>query len=343
MYSLFWAASWTLGLNNELVVIGLLLSVMNECTGMLAPTFFLILETRRTSPTLQNYAAIIKKSVFLDKEDVRWRACFLLLTLPVGLNVFPEVYGFNTVILDNTSTALLDLPSPDFLSSFQQNLTAGESWSMSAAVDGTVVRYNSSTLSYKDNDAFWTAAFNHSYNPTGLSTISLYNGYQMEMINGLDSLHSENPGPYCLIGFFKGDAYGQHIYSNATESTSLAFRKNAYKFDIQREKCEAQWTVTRSSIQLTSGHCTGERTKQVVFNSTTPYYADTLPLLATWLIRYSPAQSQSQSPWLLPSLTSSVASMFWARIIYMDPTNNVYPEIDHTERTMPAIDIDPPA
>ncbi|GFF38562.1 hypothetical protein IFM58399_05279 [Aspergillus lentulus] len=146
---------------------------------------------------------------------------------------FPAVYGFNTVILDNTSPALLDLPSPDCLFSIKQNLTAGGSWSMSAVVDGTVARYNSSTSSYKDNDAFWTAAFNQSYNPTGLSTISLYNDCQMGMINGSDSLHSENPGPYCLIGFFKGDAYGLHIYSNATESTSLAFRMNAYKFDIQ--------------------------------------------------------------------------------------------------------------
>ena len=51
-----------------------------------------------------------------------------------------------------------------------------------------------------------------------------------------DSLHSENPGPYCLIGFFEGDAYGLNIYSNTTESTSLAFRKDAYKFDIQRGK-----------------------------------------------------------------------------------------------------------
>lgn len=39
---------------------------------------------------------------------------------------FPAVYGFDTVILDNTSPALLDLPSPDFLSSIQQNLNAGE-------------------------------------------------------------------------------------------------------------------------------------------------------------------------------------------------------------------------
>lgn len=384
-----WSLSWNLGLTNQLVVVGLLLSLMNECTGILAPTFFLILETRRTSPTLQNYEAIIKKSVFLDKADVRWRACFFILTLlPLGLSAaykkliggsstieihsnfprfyglvplplgtlnvmnnsiyyminasvpyiaasssprsipqFPAVYGFNTVILDNTSTALLDLPSPDFLSSIQQNLTDGEFWTMSAAVGGTVARYNSSTSSYKDNDAFWTTAFNHSYNPTGLSTISLYNGYQMGMINGLDNLHSENPDPFCLIGFFEGNAYGLNIYSNTTEPTSLAFRKNAHKFDIQREKCQAHWTVTRSSIQLTSGHCTGERIKQVVFNSTTPYYADTLPVLATWLIRHSPAQSQSQSPWLLPSLTTSVASMFWARIIYMNPTNKVYPEM----------------
>lgn len=88
--------------------------------------------------------------------------------------------------------------------------------------------------------------------------------------------------------------------------------------------------MTRSSIQLVSGSCTGERTKQVVLNSSTPYYADTLPLLSQWLSRYSPTNSQSQSPWLVPSLTTSVASMFWARIIYVNPTNNTFPEIYYT-------------
>lgn len=93
-----WSLSWTLGLNNQLVVIELLLNLMNECTGMLAPTFFLILETRRTSPTLQHYKAII---VFLDKADVRWRAGFLLLLtlLPLGLSVaYKKLIGGSSTI-----------------------------------------------------------------------------------------------------------------------------------------------------------------------------------------------------------------------------------------------------
>ncbi|EFW18736.1 hypothetical protein D8B26_005553 [Coccidioides posadasii str. Silveira] len=381
-----WSLSWKLGLTNQLVVIGLLLSLMNECTSVLAATLFLIVETRRKNPTLQNYEAIIKKSIFLDKMDMRWRTSFLLLTLlPLGLSVaykrliggsstieaqtefpryyglvplplgtfnvmnnsiyyminssvpyiaasfsarsgpkFPEAYGFNTVLLDSTSTAFLDLPSPDFLSSVQQNLTEGGSWSISASVDGTVARYNASTSSYRDDDGFWTTAFNHSANPGGLSTISLYNGFQIGLINGL---HSEYPGPYCLLGFFRGDSYGLNIYGSPDEDISRAFRRDAHKFEIQRERCQGRWTVTPSSIQLVDGSCTGERTKQDVFNNSTPYYADVLPILAQWLIRYSPAESQSNSPWLIPSFTTSVASMFWARMIYMNPTNDLYPEM----------------
>ncbi|KAH8659932.1 hypothetical protein BX600DRAFT_383808 [Xylariales sp. PMI_506] len=381
--------SWELGLTNQLVAIGLLLSLMNECTGILAPTFFLILETRRNIPKLQNYEAIIKKSAVLDKADNRWRAAILFLTLlPLSLSVaykkltegsstmeiqsqlpryygllplplgtfnamnnsifyminasvpyitaslsagstprFPAVYGFNTVLLDNTSTALLDLPAPDFLPSIQRNLTVGESWSISAAVNGTIARYNETISSYRDDDTFWTSALSNSYNPTGLATISLYNGYQIGLINGLQNLHSESPGPYCLIGFFKGNAYGLNIYNNMTDPASLAFRQSAYMFDIYRERCEGKWTVTRSSIQLVNGNCTGERTKQEVFNSTTPYYADALPILSQWLSRYTPTNSQSQSLWTIPSLTTSVVSMFWSRVIYLNPTNNEYPEI----------------
>lgn len=380
-----WSISWRLEVTGQLILIGLLLALMSECTSYLASTLFLVIETRRKKPTLQNYEAIIKKSIFLDGMQWPWRFSIAFLTLlPLALSVaykqllggsstikiesqfprhyglvplpmgtfnvlnnsiyyminasvpymtasiktrstpqFPQVHGFNMILLNNATTVLLDLPSPDFLSSIQQEQKDGGSVTISADVEGTVARYNASTSSYRNDDAFWTSAFNHSYNPTGLSTIALYNGFEIGMINGL---HSEYPGPYCLLGFLREKTYGLGYYNSPNDPAAREFRENAYKFEVQREKCWGKWRVTRNTVELVNGSCTGERTKQDVFNNSTPYYADTLPLLAQWLLQYS-LPEKSRSPWLIPSLTTSVASMFWARMIYMNPTDRWYPEM----------------
>ena len=48
---------------------------------------------------------------------------------------------------------------------------------------------------------------------------------------------------------------------------------------------------------------------------------DVLPVMAQWLISYSPPESRSGSPWKMPSFTTAVSSMYWARITYVNPYN----------------------
>ena len=66
----------------------------------------------------------------------------------------PKAYGYNTLLLDNTSAALLDMPVPDYVISIQQILKANESWQTSASVNATVARYNTSGDAYINNDDF---------------------------------------------------------------------------------------------------------------------------------------------------------------------------------------------
>jgi len=80
--------SWRLGVrNNQLIVLGFLLSAMNLCLGSVFPILFLHLEARFGSSRIQNYDGILRNQPFTPRLSVGWRIilCFLL-ALPLGLS-----------------------------------------------------------------------------------------------------------------------------------------------------------------------------------------------------------------------------------------------------------------
>ena len=64
-------------------------------------------------------------------------------TLPTSL---PGTFGYNTLLLDNRTAALLDMPLPDHISSIQHSLSGSNHWTISASVNATVARYKESQL-----------------------------------------------------------------------------------------------------------------------------------------------------------------------------------------------------
>lgn len=82
--------SWRLGgkKNDQLIVLGFLLSIMNLCVGTVAPSLFLKLEARFGSSTLQNYDGIARNRVLSPKLSLSWRLILGgMLALPLGLSV----------------------------------------------------------------------------------------------------------------------------------------------------------------------------------------------------------------------------------------------------------------
>ena len=99
--------SWRLGFNNQIVVIGFLLSIMNLCTAKPAPVFFFTIEATWGRSNLHNYEAIMRNAVLLPHMHVHfsWRATLLFFTLlPIGLSV-----GFWEEPVQSTS--LVTIPS----------------------------------------------------------------------------------------------------------------------------------------------------------------------------------------------------------------------------------------
>lgn len=238
------------------------------------------------------------------------------LVSPAG---FPIAYGYNTLLLDHSSAAMLDMPMPNYVSSIQQNLTKDEFWSLSAPVNGTLARYNSSTEIYRNDNAFWQNLFEIDQ-PAGLAAFELYESASYNMVGLRTGLPTQSSGTYCLLGTFPtfGDnSDGVEFFYNVTDPESIAFRDAALMFNVQRVQCSGVWQVNRTSIQLVSGNCTGDLTDQSVMMGAdcTPFSLDALPVLRYNVENY--VTLRVNSPWHLPTYAISVASMYWARLTFL--------------------------
>ncbi|KAK5093192.1 hypothetical protein LTR70_004834 [Exophiala xenobiotica] len=83
--------------------------------------------------------------------------------LELAVPAKPQPYGFNILLLNQNSTALLDVPQPSYVSGIQKLLTLGESWNLTAHGIGTVAAFNNSKDQDEDGyksyfDAFCEAA-----------------------------------------------------------------------------------------------------------------------------------------------------------------------------------------
>jgi hypothetical protein len=377
--------AWRLKFNGQIIVIGFLLSIMNLLMKRIAPTLFLILESRWGSSRLQNYDAILRNTMSLSKTGFFWRATlFVFLFLPLGLSVgykrftggrssavissgveghyglalhplgdfntmnnsiyfmidanvpfmaassddsfpppfatMPTAYGYNTLLLDNGTAAMLDMPLPDYMSWIQQQLTGSDFWQVSASVNATVTRYNTSIESYRSNDTFWNETVSQSWygGVQGVSFFNEFNGYALGYLPGIQS---KTDGASCLVGNFKSSSPGGWFaYSNdITTPEFVAFRAAALMFTTRRERCMGTWLINRTAVVLMDGSCSGERTNQDPLSEYvhTPYPLDTMPVLVHSLLSYS--DERNQSLWLLPAFATSMASAYWARLAYMLP------------------------
>jgi hypothetical protein len=82
---------------------------------------------------------------------------------------YPQPYGFNMLVIDNETTAMLDAPPTDWTLKAQQSMEVDDSWNITASVLGTVTYVNNSVDAYQvqyteDGDPFWS--YYHYYQHT---------------------------------------------------------------------------------------------------------------------------------------------------------------------------------
>lgn len=370
--------AWLLAYNNQLTVLGLLLSFMNWCTMRILPTVLLMLEALYGPSLLQNYDSILRMTFSVSRASMRWRlAIVFLLVLPAGLSVaykqfeggvssvhlssaggyygmigppgintlgsiglqlmtnatlpfvvastpdqtlgpdpafpsLPQVYGYNTLLLSNTSAALLDAPQPLRVAEIQGSLGKGEVWELTTEVHGTVTynipSFNRSALNATTaQDPFVPLPA-----PSDFFCLPLYNGYAFGL--WVNQLGGRNES-YSYAGVF-----GTHDFSTGqtpiNSSEFANFTNVALQFFTERRQCRGTWRISFDAITLQGGTCSETALpieSQAVFaNATLALSEWYLPLLAETLAPYG--NERNQSAWLAPAYAVNIASMYWSRV-----------------------------
>jgi len=375
--------AYRIGYNNQMIIIGLLLSVQLLCFKRIAPTVFARLEEHVGASCLQSFDAILLNSVTVSGSSGGWKTVILVFTiLPIGLSAaykryaggfatstlstqghhyglagpgdltnlayhtgqslmvnatipfmtatanleefvqdseLPRAFGFNTLLLSNTSTAVLDAPWPDAVSQLQSMLGVDEKFTLAAQVYATVTRYNDLLDFHRDPaDPFWQE-FPFDQGGWYLYANHCFNG-------GMIGYRSDFGGPpeptggnqsWVMMGAIP--SYGDYLNPLPMDSPSYTdFNNSAMLFYNKREICYGTWTITRNSIDLSSGACAGvalsDEQQQIISNNTLDLTSWYMSLTTEFLCPFTPQHGYA-SPWLVPTMTTFTATMIWSRLV----------------------------
>lgn len=209
---------------------------------------------------------------------------------------WPFAYGFNMLVLNNESTAMLDTPNPDYLTAIRSSLAIGDSWNMTASVVGTLATYSglaSDDPTFKD------------FCKTAATWRQDLDGSQGSLLLAESSQGS-------------GTIYFGYTNSSSFQSTALHCLDmaplGAWRYNLTRQPCTGIWTVTRGGSQLMSGSCSPTRSPSSdIFHYSGQNYTKFYPVqLEESLSPYATVREGSH--WRQPSTNTMIAAMAWSRL-----------------------------
>lgn len=166
---------------------------------------------------------------------------------PDDLSPLPRTYGFNIILLSNSSAAAIDGPLPSRVTALQQDLSAGSAIYLEAKVRGSIAQHNLTV----GNEQYWNESYFPGMNVAALRTFnSYYYGMIQAGVAGSDDPKLWN-GSWVLVGSLTAE----DRYQDNEFDVTRRFLKIAMRFDIKRHNCRVTWKITSSSIELVSGDC----------------------------------------------------------------------------------------
>ena len=234
---------------------------------------------------------------------------------------FPAAFGFNMLMLSETSSAMLDIPMPEYIELLRRRLqrfTTVPSLEISATVHATVSSYNDTIETLRNETTFWDP-FRNLQNNT-LVTDQKYGLGQRLRIDLLANDNASNNASYCFLDW----------HPMGPGDTQSRFRANALYFNTRREICHGTWILTIDTLQLIKGSCNQSLDQsldvvdQSIFKAGYEFTDHYLPILTEYLLRWGTPWNSTLDiwlppkpqwdPWLIPSYTTVVASMYWSRM-----------------------------
>ena len=248
----------------------------------------------------------------------------------LNLPPFPQTYGFNNLVISNTS-AFLDAPLPDEVLTLQQSLQKDitSTYTLIADVHATITTYNHSIETNREDDAFWDSYLDQIGRDSapdsfsgGISWIDLGSNKTLGMVNASPNGNEKTDTSWTILSFFQTSDH-----SKPPDVWIPAFRANAFLFNTRREICKATWDITYNAIQLMEGDCSVSSpipSQYLLNNSTFLFEYYYMPSLAEFLAPLSmpsdalPATEQNVyewgNQWLMSTFATTVAAMYWSRV-----------------------------
>ena len=365
-----------LGQKYQLIIVGLMLSLMDLCTSKLTTIVFLQLETRWAS-LLQNYDSIIKRSVLgslLYKRRASQRWTLLLasslafplllsvsyktfvggkittvlhtnggdygLTGPGGLANFsagsslminatipfmstnatqlplpPHPFGFNMLLLENNSVAMLDALSSSYINAIRENLHSGQSYTVAAEVKALAWHLDPEVDQHRNDESWWSQFYDRGSAKEPVY-ISLYKWHKW-----LSTLWRDDQ----ISDFFV--LLTTHEKDRKVRPKKERFQKEALKFASQPLICNGKWKITRSTVDLIEGDCTRGFNTDLPSGCVALHLNDAVFLLGDFLGELETGKLDEKGK---VRLTAVVSSLFWSRLAAYcgidSPTNHLSPD-----------------
>ena len=230
-------------------------------------------------------------------------------------DAFPIAYGYNTLLISNDSAAILDMPTGSYLNSLQSSMYESEKLHINASVNAYIASYNTTTAEIERDDSLWSAIIESGAQngQSGLSTMELYqpNGARI----GVMPFDDNNQTLFAL--YYNSTEYGGMRFHDFDDEEFNNFRPRAQIYSIKRTRCRGFWSLNSTSILLLGGSCdTGLTIDSNILHkdSMTPFPYDTLPAMAHTYEYYA---GRTDSVWLRATYVVSMATMYWARGLFM--------------------------
>jgi len=241
----------------------------------------------------------------------------------------PRAFGFNTLVLSNTSTAVLDAPWPSTVSRLQTLLNVNEKFTLTAQVYATVTRYSDLLDQHREpEDPFWQT-FPWDQGGWYLYANHCYNGYMVGYRSDFGGPPEPTGGNQSWIMLGPIPSHGDYTNPYSMDSPSYAdFNSSAMLFYNKREVCTGTWIISRAAIQLLAGSCDGveldEAQQQIISNHTMDLTSWYMSLTTEYLCPFTTDQG-SQSPWMIPTMATFTATMLWSRMAALvNPSDPFY-------------------
>ncbi|KAK3628466.1 hypothetical protein LTR56_018621 [Elasticomyces elasticus] len=228
-------------------------------------------------------------------------------------------YGFNTLVLNETATAMLDAPAPSFVMDVQSKLQFGETQNVTTNVYAVLSAYNTSVDAHRletNESDFWSYYVTQAAYRSVVHSDTL-NGWSVGRLGNWDVQHDRDQSWMFLA-----------VYPSVSGTHNLTtFIPYARMYSFSRVPCDGTWSITTSGVHLVGGTCHTEPGtvpydpaytdvyQCVLTNSYLALFQGYSDILGETLGRLKDTPGEPTSHiWVETTFTTMAASMLWSRI-----------------------------